>query len=329
MEVTVSQSGRTLTQSLELTSAVAIFSSREDLPTLLRTVVAAANARHPFQQLHIDVIVNGNRALANALKDEIDQVRFPFVSLNIWFLALPDKAHAWNRYVHGIRRNVDLCYFVDGYAAVYASAFAEMFRVLRANPSALAVSGVQSEGPSAARLLRSQIERGGLCGNLHLLPRATLERLRATPFHLPVGIYRTDSTLAAALYLDLDPSTSEWNRERIVTAARAGFSYRQPSPWRLADWKALARRRLRQARGLLENRAVRDHFRIKRRRLPALPATALELVSAWVQEQPDEARKVFTSHPLAWLAYRQWLESPRLSYDAAAPQLIAEIAVAA
>jgi len=67
-----------------------------------------------------------------------------------------------------------------------------------------------------------------------------------------------------------------------------------------------ARRRMRQARGLLENRAIRDHFLIRRRPTTELPTTAFELVAEWIARNPAEASRLFLRSPLAWFAYKTW-----------------------
>jgi hypothetical protein len=67
---------------------------------------------------------------------------------------------------------------------------------------------------------------------------------------------------------------------------------------------------LRQAQGVLENAALRDHFSIRKCRPEALPRTSRDLVQSWISANPADARKIFRSNWLALLAWRR-LRTPR------------------
>ena len=66
---------------------------------------------------------------------------------------------------------------------------------------------------------------------------------------------------------------------------------------------------------MLENRAVRQHLAVERRKPEALPRTAHTLVMDWVEQHPGEARALFRRHPLAWLAYRRFPSGPVMPAD--------------
>lgn len=307
----------------EQSVSVAVFTAREDRPTLERTVRAAVLAASHFKNCVIDVLVNGNPGLAEAFSGiEMD---LPFnVGLRLWSFPQPDKANAWNLYVHSIVPDVAFSFFVDGYAAVDANAFLDMHTAYTDNPQALAVSGVQSMGPSAELLLRRQLSQGGICGNLFAVPARTIRSIRLSGFRMPFGIYRTDPSLGAALCFNLDPSRNDWNPARLLTVPSAGFQYRAPRPWRFSDWRALFRRRLRQARGVLESRALRQHFEIERRSPSELPATAFDLVTRWCDSQATESRQLLRRSPLIRSAFRQLLKAGPPAFSAEAPTLLAK-----
>ena len=121
--------------------SVAIFSSREDPSTFIGTVDASVVAAARADQAFIDVVVNGNRALA----EEAGCVLMPFarhsrgrVRCPVWHVELGDKAHAWNEYVHRIWPDAEIAYFVDGYAQVFPDAFELINNGLQSTPKALA-----------------------------------------------------------------------------------------------------------------------------------------------------------------------------------------------
>jgi hypothetical protein len=297
--------------------SVAVFTAREDRSTLERTVRAASLAAAHFKAAVIDVLVNGNPVLAEAFRGSAHDLPGN-VALRLWSFSKPDKANTWNVYVHSVVPDVALSFFVDGYAAVDVNSLVDMHAAFSGNPQALAISGVQSMGPSAKTLLRRQLSAGGICGNLYALPAETIRRIRSSSFRMPLGIYRTDPSLGAALCFNLDPSQNDWNPARLLTVPSAGFQYRAPRPWRFADWRALLRRRLRQARGMLESRALRQHFEVDRRSPSELPSTAFDLVTRWCDSQQAECRQLLRRSPIVKLAYRQLLKDgpPSFSTDA-------------
>ncbi len=67
---------------------------------------------------------------------------------------------------------------------------------------------------------------------------------------------------------------------------------------------------MRQAHGVLENRALREHMSIKRLPLRSLPATSQEMVNSWLVAQPTEARSLFRKQPSCFYAARK-LRIPR------------------
>ena len=291
-----------MSQTLQFTAAV--FSSREDIETLARTITFLLQADRANAAIAIDVLVNGNESLARKCAEQFRQSTC--CPIRIFHFSYADKAETWNEYVHSFHPGGDYTFFLDGYAAVEPQALLALVHAHRAQPEALAASGIQRYGPSARRVTAWQMARGGLSGNLYMLPYSTISRLRQARFRLPVGIYRTDSTLGAALFIDLDPERAGWNPNRIVTVPQASFTYPIPRFWRWKDLRTFARRRMRQARGLLENRAIRDHFLIRRRPVTELPTTAFELVAEWIARNPAEASRLFLRSPLAWFAYKSW-----------------------
>lgn len=311
---------------------VAILSSREPPSRLATAIEAALRAAGP-RPVVIDVVVNGNRALAEAiaaLLPGLPLAAAPGATLRLWELPLADKAHAWNAYVHGIWPGGDPAFFVDGYVALRPDALALLAEGLAAAPQAIAATGLPSVGRSAPALREKLLREGGTHGNFHALRAETMRRLRAAGFRLPLGLYRTDALLNAVLALDLDPARQAWDAARVLVHPTASWDF-EPLAWhRPGDIATQLRRMLRQLRGEVEKQAFGDHLMAQRRPPEALAGTTAQMVAAWMAERPAAAREVFRRRPLLWLAARRLL-SERRDWSAAQvpPRLLAAAGVGA
>ena len=304
-----------------MTWSIAIFSSRETVDVLLASIAAAARAA-TGEECVIDVIVNGNRALADALGAALAQQANRAASpIRVWFIRLGDKAHAWNEYVFRIWPGSETAFFIDGYAQVMPDALHLIDAGLRDAPEKLGGSGVVSMGRSA----ESRPEKRGVHGNLFALKGDVLAQLRKRGFRLPLGIYRNESLIFAVLAFGLDPAKNAWDDRRILIHPQATWSFRPLQLWRPADLRAQLRRILRQSQGKLENMAVRQHLAIAKKPPERLPRTILELVLAWLDAFPADARKVFLADPLSLLAARRMRRArPDWSLTGEPPILLAQ-----
>lgn len=284
--------------------SLALFTSRESATQLTDVIAAAANAERGGAALEIDVLVNGNPALANELRARLATAGWwrSGTSVRLWAVSAPDKAYTWNQYLHGIAPDADLAFFMDGYVTVAPEAFAEMALALRRRPAALAATSMPTRGRSAGAIRRRMLAEGGLHGNLYALTRATVRRLRSSGFRLPRGIYRNDSALGAALAFDLEPARNVWSWDRIAVVPDARYDTPVAQAMRVADVAAVMKRRWRQARGQLETLALKAHLADAQRPPSAWPSTARALVLQWAEEHPDDARALLWTDPAAWAA---------------------------
>ena len=288
------------------TISIAIFSAREAPEVLLGTVRAALEAGSGFSA-RCDVIVNGPSAeLAEALNAHIDVSMVPRGSvLRVLHIPVADKAFCWNEYVHNLWTPSPLAFFIDGYARARPRALAALRAGMGDDPGILGGTGIPTEGRSAAALREQMLRSGGIHGNLFALRGSVMEQFRATGFRLPLGIYRTDSTIGSVVKLKLDPSLRDWDERRIHVTPEASWSLAPSSRWPTGKFRGQFRRMLRQAQGAIENRAVRQHLVVECRKPEDLPETNYELVTGWVERLPGEARALFRRQPLALLAYRR------------------------
>jgi hypothetical protein len=278
--------------------SVAIIAARESIGVLSRCIKAALAACEDRDAV-IDVVINGNPALAQEAAGLAASNGFACGAseLRIWSTPAGDKAHAWNQYVHDIWPGGDIAFFVDGYAEVRPDAFAVLRRRLADAPDALGASGVPSSGRSAARQREYMLRHGGFHGNMHAISGAALQTLRKKGIRLPLGLYRTDSLIGAALLFRLAPEDAKWDTSRLLVAGDATWDVPGLGALTLQNIVSQAKRKLRQAQGDLENRAVREHLSVRRLPLEQLPGTAYELVNRWVSEQRGQAWRMYLRNP--------------------------------
>jgi hypothetical protein len=295
----------------ELAWAVAIFAARESVATLeevVRSVVVACSGH----AARIDVLVNGNRMLAQELAlqfkpEQISSGDAP--SISIWFIELGDKAHTWNTYVHRMYQGSELTFFIDGYAKPEANALSNLALSLRDNEHALAATGVPSCGRSAARQSREMQRSGGIHGNLFVLTGTAMDQIRRRGFRLPMGLYRTDPLMGAALNFGFDPAKNNWDPSRIQVQPASTWQFKPLQWWRLGDLKTHLKRMGRQVQGDLENLAVRDHLARRRQSPESLPGTARELVLQWWHGENGPGWRQVLRHPTWLLAIRRFREA--------------------
>jgi len=106
-------------------------------------------------------------------------------------------------------------------------------------------------GRSELRLRQEMIQQGGIHGNLFCLKNETVRQIIEIGFKLPLGIYRTDATLGAVLFFNLDPKNNDWDPARILVNQFVSWSTKKRNWWRFSDLKDQAKRMLRQAQGVL------------------------------------------------------------------------------
>ena len=300
--------------------SVAIFTSRET-PELLAAAITAAEIACAGVPSTIDVIVNGNRALADAITATIGHSASS--TLRIWFIALADKSHAWNQYVETIAPACDVSFFIDGYARLAADSLRLIARTLAENSEAWAASGVPTVGRSAKHLRGRMQSEGGIHGNLYALRGSTLALLKAKGFRFPLGMYRNDPLLGAVVCFSGDPGAHRWNAKRLAVVPAATWTN---DTLRLTRWSSIVtqwKRVQRQAQGVLENAAVRQHLALDRLLPETLPRTAAELVARWRAAHPDEARALLR-HPLRRRAARELALRRDWSLAKRAPELLRE-----
>jgi len=301
--------------------SVAIFAARET-PAMLTETVRAAVTACAGRRTTLDVLINGNPTLAADFANTATTIATYGCTMRVWSITAPDKAHTWNEYVHRIWDTNSIAFFIDGYARVKPEALEAIEQHLTATPHAMAASGVPTCGRSAKQLRERMLRSGGIHGNLYALTRDTMAALKQTGFRFPLGLYRTDPMLGAALTYRLDPSNNQWTRGSVVAVAGATWDVDGISELTYKNVVGYFKRRLRQAHGLLESQAFREHMTIKRQSPQSLPVTAQEMISSWLTAQPAKARSLFFKHPSCLYAARKLRTQRDWSATEVAPLLL-------
>lgn len=273
---------------------VAIIAARESIVTLGRCITATLAACTSHGAV-VDVVINGNTELAEAAAALVRSGKLDTGSsvVRVWSIAVGDKAHAWNQYVHYIWPGSEITYFVDGYVEPRPDAFVALSRRLGEAPEALGVTGVPSAGRSAAKTRETMLRHGGIQGNMHALGNEAMTEIKQRGVRLPLGLYRTDSLIGALLLLKLAPESAKWEPKRLVVAGDATWDIPGQSAFTFQNVKAQLKRMLRQAQGDLENRALREHMTVQHLPAQQFPETAAELVINWIAAQPEQAKAIF------------------------------------
>jgi hypothetical protein len=306
--------------------SVAIVSSRESVD-ILRSALEAVLKALGSAPTTIDLVVNGNRQLAVQMAAALPELQPSAscpVSIRLWHIAVADKAHAWNQYLHLIWPQSDVAYFVDGYAQVAPDSLGLLNQGLDNRPDAWAISGVPTVGRTAKSLRQEMIEQSGGHGTLHALRGNVCLQLRQRGFRIPLGLYRVDGLIFALVAFALDPAANSWDTTRTVVHPDVTWTFRPLAWWRLSDLRTYGRRLLRQAQGDLENRAIRQHLAVQKRAPESLPATCSELVLSWWKASPSEVRAMVLRNPLRFIAARKLRRWRDWSLAKSAPELLAE-----
>ena len=310
--------------SVRLDWAIFVFSSREPVEVLAATV-GSVLAEAAGRSMVLNVVVNGNPTLAAEISVQLrSRIDAPGgTRVRVWSVSLGDKAHAWNEAIHRLWVPAQCYLFVDGYVTLGRGALGFMQRSLDSAPGALAVTGLPRKGPSSAAVSRMLLEDGGIHGNVYALTAATVAELRRIAYRLPLGLYRNDSTLGAALSFGLNIHERSWNaKKRIAICNELIWGVPTLDWWRPSHWRAYQRRRMRQAQGLLEIRAIRSLYSRRRQPFEALPTTTLALVENWIASDPADAARTLAEHKLARLALNLLRERKDWTVPEAAPDLL-------
>lgn len=282
--------------------SLVIFASREAEAVVERTLRLALLSIESVQtSWTVHIIVNGNKGLGDGLARRMDGMKSTpsRVKVQIWSLSLGDKAHAWNTYIQRIWNGEQIAYFIDGYVRLREKSLVELDAVMRRHPNCLGGTGVPSVGPSAHSMRAEIVKRGGYHGNLCCMRGNVIAEMRNRKICIPVGMYRVDSLVGAYLSYALDPTRNKWDEKGIAVAENASWDVDVKRWWRYSDLKAKRNQILRQAKGALENAAVKFLLTKAGRNFECLPSDVYALLHEWLLADPGGWKSVCVRNPIA------------------------------
>ncbi len=273
-----------------------IFCSRESVAVLSITLLAALRAA-PDNSV-IDILVNGNKELASQMFVLSKGMANRKSSVRVWYIPFADKGNAWNQHVHEIWQGCLDAIYIDGYVRVAENSIRSLSRSLAASAQYLGASGVPSVGWSAKTLRKQMDMKGGFHGNLCAITSEALERIKDRGIRIPIGMYRVDGLMGAFLSFGLNPNSHAWNPLKFIAVVPDATWQCDRKKWyRLQDILAWGNRRYRQARGDIENSAIKYHLTFLKCQLEELPSNVTSLVAAWAGSCPSEAQALITRSP--------------------------------
>jgi glycosyltransferase involved in cell wall biosynthesis len=193
--------------------------------------------------------------MANGCTDETESIVLEYAKshegVNLVSIAMPDKCNAWNVFIHDtVPRLVpdrDIYFFMDGDCRVCPSAISEMMRGLDESPVANAAGARPMAGHDMEKDAAMMKEERTLVANLYALRGRFVRELEKHGVRLPVGLEGDDGLIGSLVKWDLDP-TREWNHDRLVHCARAGFVFDPVSWTKPSEWTPYLRRLVRYGR---------------------------------------------------------------------------------
>lgn len=225
-------------------------------------IIAALDSIERECSADVHVLVNGS---TDGTLDVVREYAVTKPNVQPVMITVADKANAWNVFVHEIRPDADVYYFMDGDCRIAPGAIEVIESRMRKDEESGGdrPNAYSSTPPEVGRrqvlATLSLIEEEGLQGALYALTREFVIRLREKQIYLPKGVVGDDGLVGALAHWDLEPATG-WKTGKIAVLRDAKFEYDRLSPWRVRDLKLYFNRRVRYSVRHLQNRIIKEAF---------------------------------------------------------------------
>lgn len=296
---------------------IAVFAANE--ASTIVECIASLDRACQGRRAHITCLFNGTSDSSLSILKELDFLNADF---SAYQFSVADKTNAINHFLYDLRQDADIYFGLDGYVRINPSGLEAMKDSLFKNPDANAASGIPITGRSLKQLGTKILRGGVLVGGFYALSSSFVNRIVSHGYKLPRQLYRGDGLLGSMAAHDLDALGLPWENRRIIGVSHAKFSVRPLSPFRVRDLVRQFNREIRQARGMMENEAIKSI--IYEGGYGALPDNANQMLRMWLsrnEARPRSMREVFfTRLALRQLARAADIEpvSPALLYKATA-----------
>jgi hypothetical protein len=140
-------------------------------------------------------------------------------------LALADKAHAWNDYVHRLAGDAETHVFIDACAWPSKGALKALALALRSSSRAYAAAGIPGAGRSRKKWTARLLSEHYISSPLYAVRGSALEMFRQREIYLPIGLIGEDGLLSYIFVTDFEGGENDTRRARIAIACGAFFEF--------------------------------------------------------------------------------------------------------
>lgn len=290
---------------------VAVFAANEG--DAIARCVAAIDRAARGSATQISVLLNGTKDDSEA---RLRAVPLYQAGMSVYRIAAADKSNAINVFLRQLRGHAKLYVAVDGYAEIGDGSLRALREAFEQHPQAHIASGIPTAGRSAAATTRATLAGGVVNGQLYAMSPLFVRQFSERGLHLPVQLYRGDGLLGSIAAHDFRPTETDWDAQRVIGVSSASFRFRPLSWWRWRDVRRQYARWVRQARGLLENAAIKEI--IYRDGYEALPDNANGMIEDWLAKHRPQPRTAAEAY-FTRRAIHALRSGPRLGAMAAEP----------
>ena len=239
------------------------------------------------RKAHISVLLNGTTDSSVMI---LKALRLSHAGMTVYRFPVADKANAINHFLYQLRRNARVHIGVDAYTRISEGSFRAIADALDADRHALIASALPVSGRSATVVAANTMKGGIVNGQCYGLRADFVDRLVKAKYRLPLQIYRVDGLLGSMAAHDLDALNKTWENARLIGVAGASFALKPLSIFKWRDIRRQHKREIRQARGRMENAAIKSI--IYTDGFDALPHNANDMLNCWLQTNRPSPRSV-------------------------------------
>lgn len=284
---------------------IAVFSA-DNRTTILPCLRSIDDACKALPSTEVLILLNG---ASDTTVEIVKQFRPRNCRATVYRFPERDKINAINWYFHSLRRDTNCHICVDGHTSISPGSVEALCHALDSDDRATIASGIPVSGRSADWLARALLAGGANVGNLRAIRRTFVDRLVAAGIKLPLELYRGDGLLGSMAAHDLDPLNVGWDDTRLIGVSNANFRLRPLSAFRPADIRSQYAREIRQARGRMENQAIKTI--IYKKGYEGLPNNATDMVNGWLADNTHKTESLREAY-FDWRAKRLLSRGPRI-----------------
>lgn len=276
---------------------IAVFAVNE--ASTIAACIASIDRACAGHSAHISVLLNGTTDQSIAILQTMSPAH---ADMTVYRFPVADKANAINYFLYNLRRDARVHFGIDAYTRIGQSSFWAIAQAFDSQPQASIASGLPISGRSARIVAANTMKGGGINGQFYGMRPGFVDRLAGMGFRLPLRLYRGDALLGSMAAHDLDAMGKPWDITRLIGVADATFAIPQLSPLKWRDIQRQYKREIRQARGVMENEAIKSI--IYTGGYGVLPDNANDMIRDWLKSNKPSPRSMREAYFMK-LAIRQ------------------------